>query len=98
MINQFDTFSRMEFLSAFRNLKALIVGRHHPLTVSNAEKCADAMSGKRRQVAATNLPQFAARTEEILPPFAAICRVRFAGAGSKLSDGRHSPYNASRLT
>jgi hypothetical protein len=30
--------------------------------------------------------------------FAAICRVRFAAGGSNLSDGRHSPCDASGLT
>ena len=37
-IKEFYTFSRTEFLAAFWNVKAFNLVRHHPLTISNAEK------------------------------------------------------------
>ena len=55
-------------------------------------------SGKKRQIATTNLPPFVARSGRNLPPFAAIGRMRFAAIRSPLSGGRHSPYEIRGLT
>jgi hypothetical protein len=51
--------------------------RHHPLSSGLRKKPGQNRGGKKRQKAATNLPQYAAFCHWQLPPFTAICRPRF---------------------